>query len=405
LANLASALSAALTQLADMRATAAVPESFLDGVAEQLQYLTAEITASANHGGSDAVHVTGKIRLSAAIGRIAEHNVAQNSAASWEERAIQRYRAEADKVRTADSSAHAQIVECWLQAATHMRLAVDACVAASASVAPQHGEKHKACSKMCEKPASGVFRDAAAYFEKAERATGAHAKLLWSKAAEMLLQAGVARVKLVEEVAALDGFNRTKLTSAPEAEAALLRCAAACGACAAAMEGAPEAEVEAAVAALLGSRSPVSSASPAAEERASHSIKGAYTVLHLRILLLHVQCATLENPLACTDTITAVTQLRALIEATLLICQPSAVVLPTFPEGHLLHLSPEPPYRAPTAGRAATLAVVHTGGVLRVFAAGAGSATCVDVFRCAIRQCYGGGCHSGALGRECPMVR
>jgi hypothetical protein len=351
LANLASALSAALTQLADMRATAAVPESFLDGVAEQLQRLTAEITASANNGGSDAVHVTGKIRLSAAIGRIAEQlNVAQNSAASWEERAIQRYRAEADKVRTADSPAHAQIAECWLQAATHMRLAVDACVAASASVAPQHGEKHKACSKMCEKLASGVFRDAAAYFEKAERATCAHARSLWSKAADMLLQAGVARSKLVEEVAALDGFNRTKLSSAPEAEAALLRCAAACGACAAAMEGAPTAEVEAAVAALLGSRSPVSCASSAAEERVSHSIKGAYTVLHLRILLVHAECATLENPVACNGTDTALKQLRALVEATLLISQPSAVVLPTFPEGHLLHLSPESPDRVQQRG-------------------------------------------------------
>jgi hypothetical protein len=53
-------------------------------------------------------------RLSAAIAQVADKLTAvQESAASWEERAVQRFLIEAGQVRSEPSPAHAHIADCW----------------------------------------------------------------------------------------------------------------------------------------------------------------------------------------------------------------------------------------------------------------------------------------------------
>jgi hypothetical protein len=340
LSGLAAALSAARTKLAVVRSTTAAPEPFLDNVADQLQRLTAEITASAANGGGDAVHVTEKKRLYAEIERITEQLLAvQNSAASWEERAVKRYLAEARGVRREVSPAHSHISESWLQAATHMRRAVDDHIATDVPVDSQRSAKHKTCSKMYEKLAAGTFGDAATCFAKAESTPCVHARALWKEAAELLVQVGIAKGKRVEEVAAQEWFSSAAFTPQCDTKATKLRCAAACGACADAMEDARAVEVDAVIATLSGSSSAVLSA----EECASSGGSEVNTVLQLRLLLVHVERAALENPLYCYGPHSAVQRLGALTEAVLLMSQSALVVLPTYPEGHLLHLSPESP--------------------------------------------------------------
>jgi hypothetical protein len=329
LSGLAAALSAALTKLAVVRSTTAAPEPFLDNVADQLQRLTAEITASTANGGGGAVHVTEKKRLYAQIERITEQLLAvQNSSASWEERAVKRYLAEARGVRREVSPAHSHISESWLQAATHMRRAVDDHIAADVPADSQRSAKHKICSKMYEKLAAGTFGDAATCFAKAESTPCAHARPLWKEAAELLVQVGIAKAKRVEEVAAQEWFSSATFTPQCDTKATKLRCALPA-------EGAHAGDVDAVVATLSGFRSAVL--------RASHGGSEVKTVLQLRLLLVHVERAALENPLYCYGPHSAMQRLGALTEAVLLMSQSALVVLPTYPEGHLLHLSPEPP--------------------------------------------------------------
>jgi hypothetical protein len=337
LASLASALSAVLTQLADMRAAAAVPAQFLDNIAEQLQRLTSEITASANNSGDDAVHVQGEARLSAAIADIARQlAAARYSAAVWEERVLKRYLTEGEKVHKEASPAHPHIAECWLQAA---KLAGDAREALTVRKNASCSAKLRDCSMACERLATGTFRDAVDYFAKADRAPCVHAGLLWTEAAKLLLQVGIEQLWDVKQLAPIAWFHRCTLRSETDEEAAQLRCAAICAACAAAMESAPTEEVEAAVAMLSGCCSADVAVTDVNGSTCSDD-KGN-TVLPLHLQQVYLERAVLMHHCLGADPDSALRRLRALTEATLLLFEP-CIVLPSYPEGHLLHTSTEP---------------------------------------------------------------
>jgi hypothetical protein len=75
LANLVCALSAVTGQLEELRATTTAvryTELLVSSAAGRLQALTTEITASASHAGSHAVHVQDQARPAAAIAQLAE---------------------------------------------------------------------------------------------------------------------------------------------------------------------------------------------------------------------------------------------------------------------------------------------------------------------------------------------
>jgi hypothetical protein len=338
LASLASALSAVLTQLADMRAAAAVPAQFLDNIAEQLQRLTAEITASANNSGDDAVHVQGEARLSATIADIARQlAAARYSAAVWEERVLKRYLTEGAKVHKEASPAHPHIAECWLQAA---KLAGDAREALTVRRNASCSAKLRDCSMACERLATGTFRDAADYFAKADRAPCVHAGLLWTEAAKLLLQVGIGQLWDVKQLAPIAWFHRCTLRSETDEEIAQLRCAAICAACAAAMESAPTEEVEAAVVVLSGCCS--ADVAVTVDNGSTCSDDNGNTVLSLHLLQVYLERAVLMHRRLGADPDSALRRLRALTEAMLLLSQPCPVVLPSYPVGHLLHIVPEP---------------------------------------------------------------
>jgi hypothetical protein len=338
LASLASALSAVLTQLADMRAAAAVPAQFLDNIAEQVQRLTSEITASANNSGDDAVHVQGEARLSAAIADIARQLAgARYSAAVWEERVLKRYLTEGEKVHKEASPAHPHIAECWLQAA---KLAGDAREALTVRKNASYSAKLRDCSMSCERLATGTFRDAVDYFAKADRTPCVHAGLLWTEAAKLLLQVGIGQLWDVKQLAPIAWFHRCTLRSETDEEVAQLRCAAICAACAAALESAPTEEVEAAVVTLSGCCS--ADVAVTVDNGSTCSDDNGNTVLPLHLLQVYLERAVLMHHRLGADPDSALRRLRALTEAMLLLSQPCPVVLPSYPEGHLLHISTEP---------------------------------------------------------------
>jgi hypothetical protein len=338
LASLASALSAVLTQLADMRAAVAVPAQFLDNIAEQLLRLTAEITASANNSGDDAVHVQGEARLSAAIADIARQLAeARYSAAIWEERVLKRYLTEGEKVHKEASPAHLHIAECWLQAA---KLAGDAREALTVRKNASYSAKLRDCSRACERLATGTFSDAADYFAKADCTPCVHAGLLWTEAAKLLLQVGIGQLWDVKQLAPIAWFHRCTLRSETDEEVAQLRCAAICAACAAVMESAPTEEVEAAVVMLSGCCSADVKVTDVNGSTCSDD-KGN-TVLPLHLLQVYLERAALMHHRLGAVPDSALRRLRGLTEATRLLSEPCPIVLPSYPEGHLLHISTEP---------------------------------------------------------------
>jgi hypothetical protein len=348
LANLASALSAVAVTLTTMRAnaasvaslSAAVPTTavqLLDNIEDQLQGLAAEITASANNDTHAAVHVKDYTRLRLTIQQIANKlDSAQSRAATWEERAMQRFLTEAKSVNRGTSPAHPHMAECWLQAATHMRLAVDARAAASLAPDTQLTVKYQLCSKSYEKLATGTFRDSSVYFGRAERATSLFVAQLWQEAAEQLLLCGASQVLRMEETAASEAFSVATLSALTAVETKQLRRVAACAACASDVEGAPAAAVAAAVT-LMGFDPTAAGAVTAMEQAA---VAGAADVLFtLRLLLVHVE----RDACVWEDGSGVLQQLRVVAEDTMLLYQVNQVPLPIYPEGHLLY------QRAPTA--------------------------------------------------------
>jgi hypothetical protein len=344
LANLASALTAVTMQIAEARATAAVPEQLLASAAQQVHDVTAEIEATADDDGDDAVHVRDFARLKAEIDQIGDKlKAAQASAASPEELAIQRFLTEAGKVRREASPAHPHMAECWLQAASHMRLAVDARAAATTAVDAQRVDKHRACCRIYEKLAAGIFRDAASYFAKAARTASPYAHELWREAADLLLQMGVASMQRMDQVATGTGtFSSATLAAPTPLETAQSRCVAACAICAKALDGVPKADAAAIVAALR------------ADTRASATVDAAnvgvsaegenYAVSNLKMLLLivHVERTDLAQAAAVFPTAGAagaavLNLLRAVVDGTLLLSRACQLTVSSYPVGHVLY--------------------------------------------------------------------
>jgi hypothetical protein len=238
LASLVCVLSAVTTQLEELRASttsARYTELLVGGAAGRLQSITAEIAGSASDGGSDAVHVRDHARLAAAIAKVA-HDLqdAKETLCSWDERTVQRFLTEADKVNREASRAHPHITACWALAAKHMNLALEARASASTEAHVKHAADLKSSARWCENLASGALSDAALCFAKAKCSVSGCAREFWESAAGALCLMGETRLGRLRQAA----YNRaaaitmTKLTCENEVEAGQLTYAAACADCA-----------------------------------------------------------------------------------------------------------------------------------------------------------------------------
>jgi hypothetical protein len=354
LAELVSSLSAVTRLLNSLRVDAldsehrsskpkAVPSSVLADAADVLNRVITQITASADDASDTAIHMWEGNRMKATIGQVADKlRVAQGSAGSWEERALQRFLIEAGSVRRETSPAHPHMAECWLQAATHMRLSVAARTASYTAEGARRTAMLRSCSKAYEALASVTFSDAATYFAKAAtRLAIPQASELWKEAAELTLELGLKQIHRVEEESAQVVFKGAALDKRTAAEHAMNARAAACAACAAAMDGLTVTEVEAAIS-LLPRTTPTEAVDSTAA--LNGSVAGvSYAVLALSMRLLLVQIGRV--PLVETadphphpgghdavrfNLCTAVTDV-------LLLCQSALVEIPSFPVGHLLH--------------------------------------------------------------------
>jgi hypothetical protein len=362
LAGLVSSLSAVVTQVDSLRNVASnsgyrsnktknVPAQVLAEAADQLDRLIAEVTGSAGDDSDTALHVSNCWRLSAVIAQIADKlRVAQNPATSWEERAIQRFLTEADKVPTDVSPAHLHIAECWLQAATHMRLAVEAQTAACTGGNADRIRKHRFCAKAYETLATITFGDAGIYFVKAANPRAIlQARELWREAAELSVEIGRKQMRKTEEAVGMDAYTATALHKPSTAEIAVTNRVAACAACATAVDALSVNEVDATTS-LLTEGAPVSASSlTAVQDGTTTGFSYAVLAQTMRLLLVHIERVRLVKT-AHSDSWdlnrgphdTVRHHLRGAATDILLLYQSAQVEVPTFPEGHLLY-SPATP--------------------------------------------------------------
>jgi hypothetical protein len=358
LADLVAALSPVMTQLNSLREKASISnyqsrstgngwDQVLTDAADRVKQLIAEIAASAVGTGHNVVHVQSRERMKASIAEVAAKlRTVQGAAVSWEERAIQRYMAEANKVGRDASPAHAHIAECWLQAAAQMRLAVGASAAASMEDDAKRIAKHRACSKEYAKLAAGTLRDATTYFAKAAnpQATPLVSEL-WRETAGLLVGVGLKYMRRIEQAAAMEVFTAAALTKRSATDDAAISRAAACADCATAMDGLTTTEVNAALAMLP---EVVTIDGPAAAVQDGTMADASYAVLTLamRLLLVHVDRIPLvdtvegDSEVGFIDSLSM--EVRAIVADTLLLCQSAKVEVTTYPEGHLFH-RPAPP--------------------------------------------------------------
>jgi hypothetical protein len=358
LADLVATLSPVMTQLNSLREKASNSnyqsrstgngwDQILTGAADQLTQLVAEITASAASTGHEVVHVQSRERMKASIAEVAAKlQTVQGAAVSWEERAIQRYMAEANKVGRDASPAHAHIAECWLQAAAQMRLAVGASAAASMEDDAKRITKHRACAKEYAKLATGTLRDATTYFAKA---ANPHATLLatelWREAEGLLVEAGLKHMHRIEGAAAMDVFTTAALTKRSATDDAVLSRATACADCAAAMDGLSGAEVDAALA-MLPEVAPTDGPATAVQDDTMTDASYAVLTLAMRLLLVHVDriplVDTVEGDSAVGFIDSLSMEVRAIVVDTLLLCQSATAEVMNYPEGHLFHRAAPP---------------------------------------------------------------
>jgi hypothetical protein len=357
LAELVSALSTVVMQVDSLRSHASnsgyrsnttknVPAQVLAEAADQLDRLIAEVTGSAGDDSDDALHMWDGERLSAAIAQVADKlKAAQESAASWEERAVERFLVEADKVRREASPAHPHIADCWLHAATQMRLAVEAKAAACTAEGAARIKKHKTCAEAYETLATITFGDAAIYFAKAAgpRAS-AQARELWREAAELLIETGLMQMRRTEEAAAMFMFTAAALHQQSAAEIATTSRAAACAACATAMDGLAVSEVDSANGLLPGAAPAAADGSTVAQDCTTTGVSYAVLALSMRLLLVQVKRIPLIETANSNrwdphpgghDPVRL--HLRKAATDTLLLCQSAQVEVPCFPVGHLLY--------------------------------------------------------------------
>jgi hypothetical protein len=342
LANLAGALSAVTGQLEKLRATTtAVRYTVLlvSSAAGRLQALTTEITASASHEGSHPVHVTDYTRLAAAITQLAEESRDLERTVTWEERAVQRFLTEADKVNRETSDAHPHIAECWTLAATHMNLALDARGSANTEADVKRATYHRACAKLCENLAAGTFGDAAYYFAKAGLTPCSRAKELWKEAARELVGMGIPVLQCLQDAAydSTEAVAVATMTTPTDFEAAQMHFATACADCAVALEEAMPCIDD--IIMRDGDVTVVRAASVAEQEPVVGE-SYADVALQMRLLQVQVERAVLAQALTAqgvqhlTDVLH---HLRALLADTLLLSQTLQEPAITYPEDHLLY--------------------------------------------------------------------
>jgi hypothetical protein len=277
LAELVSTLSTVVMQVDSLRndasnsgyrtnETKGIPAQMLAEAMGQIDQLIAEISGSAHDASEGALHMWDRKRLSAAIAQVAQVadklKEVQESAASWEERAVERFLVEADKVRSDVSPAHSHIAECWLHAATQMRLAVEAKGAVCTAEGAARTKKHKKCAEAYETLATIAFGDAATYFAKdASQRALPHAREMWREAAELSVEVGLTQMDRVGVAVAADIFTTAASYKQTAAEIAMTNRATACAACATAVGGLSVSEVDAALA-LLPKATPARSGQP-----------------------------------------------------------------------------------------------------------------------------------------------
>jgi hypothetical protein len=345
LANLACALSAVAIQLQELRATTTAvryTELLVSAAAGRLQALTTEITASASHQDSDAVHVTNYTRLAAAITQLAEEFRDVERTVTWEERAVERFLTGADKVNRETSGAHPHIAECWTLAATHMNLALDARGSAHSEADVKRATYHRACAKLCENLAAGTFGDAAYYFARADRSASARASSLWKKAAQELMGMGLPVLQCLQDAAydSTDAVTVAAMTTPTHFEAAQLRFATACADCAAALDVTTSDADEAITGSVLNEPSSTLNAEPTAEQEPVVGASYAGVALQMRLLQVQVERAVLAQALTdkgvqrLTDLLHHV---RSLLTDTLLLSQTLQEPPQVYPEDHLLY--------------------------------------------------------------------
>jgi hypothetical protein len=221
LATLACALSPVASQVVAPRI-----------IWDHVLHLLAELTRSAKYADSDTVHVREFDRLSETIRHVARGLKEFKFTTPNANVAIQHCLIEAGKVPRNSSPAHPYIADCWVQAARFTKLSVEARAVGSAAQDTQHLATLHTCWVLCEKLATGIFQEAAEYYQTAKSDASPHTRQLWQEAAELLVQVGVSQMRRVDEAAASPQLHSTELGLQTAREAALSRCAAACAACA-----------------------------------------------------------------------------------------------------------------------------------------------------------------------------
>jgi hypothetical protein len=330
LAELASRLSTVSVQLASVRATVVDRSAqALDDIADRIQQLITTITVSASDATETAMHVIRKTQLESTIGLLAtQPTTVQGAAPSREERAIQRYQAEADKICTETSPAHPHIAEGWLRAAEDLRLVME--LSTADIVDTYQVRKLRESSHLRSGLAAGVFTAAGNYYAKSEQSTHLLAKQLWKEAAGQLVKAGVLQ----------QGEQTVPIHAA---RLAVIRCAKVCVACAVAVDGSAAAHplgagfIDFTDFTLLTTR----------------TVETTYAdiALKMQLLLVHVERAALIQVPALQSTGIfkddhVLADLRGMVTDVLHLSLGSQFPATSYPVGHVLH---QPPLSAEAA--------------------------------------------------------
>jgi hypothetical protein len=336
LAKLVSSLSAVEVQLSAERATIThkstatreASKQVIISITDKMEQLIAQLTESASNAGADAPHVIDQAELSETIIKL-DHQLraVQGAAPSWEERAIQRYQAEADKVCTETSPAHPHISDCWRKAAEDLKLAVQLSAAETADTRAVYWLR--AYSQTRSKLAAGTFTDAGTYYAKAERSTRPLAMELWTEAADLLVRAGVSLQPKDEDTVAGCGEGSPASNRARQ----LLRCAEACAACAEALDRSAAAKVVGADSALL-----LTTTANTVDEI------NADTALKMRLMLVQVERFAMIRPDLPSDAVDKANYLLNNLRTTVVDVLHLSISIQApetaYPAGHLLYQPP-----------------------------------------------------------------
>jgi hypothetical protein len=341
LARLVSDLSPVMAQLDAMRVENPSLEA-ANLAREFAECALQELTESAEVGSSVAVHVRELQRLESDIVAAAEWTrSARCNTANYKVQDLLRYTAEAAKVCRDKGPAHSALADCWLQAATHVKLAIQGCAELHTESDTQRVYNHTVCFRLCEKLATGTFSDAAQFNTRATRTACQPARQLWQEASELLLQSGTTHMRRAGERAAEVEVYYVELDFQSGKEIAQARCAYACAACADAVELAPEAA--GAVVTLLDSSSQLSSLfTPFRETEVDYS--SVAVRMHLLLVLVErtILARTISSDfeVAYIDRVEAT--LRYVLEDIRLLATTCQLAVRSYPADHPLHVPAAP---------------------------------------------------------------